>query len=333
MLTKKNEKNLGTGLIITLMLFAIATIGYQVWFASNHIDIIRRLDVYLVLSAFCFEMLAVMVLTFPYRTFHKRSNQKISFLEALSEVISGVGMAKVFAFGDLITWRKIAEKKGRNNQIVGRFHYLFNISMFFILFGLFSIFLVICSFIYSFPTHSTFAAILSRFPVVVLIVFCVAVLLRKMPFFNKRIIKLLKHITGKTTFSPYKIFKEAKYTKINYLEFIGSIVAIFCLEGLALVCLLWSISLDVPFLLGMYGYFFSRLMVLFPVIPGGVGESEAITTAFFSAYNFPSEPVLAVVLAFRILVFWIPASIGAVTGLFLIKGVNIRQRKSGKDKI
>ena len=68
MLTKKNEKNLGTGLIITLMLFAIATIGYQVWFASNHIDIIRRLDVYLVLSAFCIEMLAIMVLAFPYRT-------------------------------------------------------------------------------------------------------------------------------------------------------------------------------------------------------------------------------------------------------------------------
>jgi uncharacterized protein (TIRG00374 family) len=71
----------------------------------------------------------------------------------------------------------------------------------------------------------------------------------------------------------------------------------------------------------LMGYLIGQLGGLLP-IPGGLGGIDGGLLGTFVVYGTPAATTAAAVLAYRVILFWLPLLVGAVSFLSLRRGLN-----------
>jgi uncharacterized protein (TIRG00374 family) len=71
----------------------------------------------------------------------------------------------------------------------------------------------------------------------------------------------------------------------------------------------------------MMGYLIGQLGGLLP-IPGGLGGIDGGLVGTLVLYGAPVAPTVAAVLAYRLILFWLPLVVGAIAFLSLRRGLN-----------
>ncbi len=77
----------------------------------------------------------------------------------------------------------------------------------------------------------------------------------------------------------------------------------------------------------LMGYLIGQLGGLIPV-PGGIGGVDGGLIGCFVLYGIPAEPAVIAVLAYRVILFWLPLLIGAVAFFFMqrqVRAIEARQ--------
>jgi uncharacterized protein (TIRG00374 family) len=78
---------------------------------------------------------------------------------------------------------------------------------------------------------------------------------------------------------------------------------------------------SVPLTVVLMGYLIGQLGGLLP-IPGGIGGIDGGLIGTLVVYGAPAAPTAAAVLAYRVILFWLPLLVGAVAFLSLRRGLN-----------
>lgn len=295
---------------ITLIFFGIITIAYQAWFFTNNRQVLASIRLDFLFAAIVSELLAISTLVIPYQKFFRRQNIHLSFWQSLVESLAGLGVSKIIVLGDLLVWRRIMRQEGRPVELAGKFLVVLYSVAIVTLNILFLIAVIISTIFYGLPGDSPVSRIIGFLPVILAVVVVVIFSARNSRFVQEKARKFSERFVGETSLAPWQLVKKSGYKIRDILQLAFFFSATWILEGTALWFILLAFDLDISYLLGLYGYFFSRLAVFVPLIPGGVGESETITASFFVSYGHPLSTILAAVLAFRILSFWFPALIG-----------------------
>src|SRR5213079_1563691 len=82
---------------------------------------------------------------------------------------------------------------------------------------------------------------------------------------------------------------------------------------------------SVPLSVVLMGYLIGQLGGLLP-IPGGLGGIDGGLLGTLIVYGLPAAPVAAAILAYRVILFWLPLILGAPAFFSLRKGLNDPER-------
>ena len=86
-----------------------------------------------------------------------------------------------------------------------------------------------------------------------------------------------------------------------------------------------AVGADIPISIVMMGYLIGQLGGLLP-LPGGVGGIDGGLIGTLIVYGAPAAPTAAAVLAYRIILFWLPLIGGAIAFAFLRRALNRAER-------
>jgi uncharacterized protein (TIRG00374 family) len=307
---KFNRQLFTRGASIALLFFGVLTISYQAWFFSNNREVLASIRLDFLFAAILSELLAISTLILPYQKYFKRQGITMSFWQSLVESLAGLGVGKIVILGDLLVWRRVMRQEKRSVMLAGKFMIVLYSLAIGTLAAMFLIAVVISTVFYGLPGDNPVSKMIGLVPIVFAVVIIGIFLSRNSKFVHNKMEKFSERFVGETSLAPWQLVKKAGYLRRDIFQFAFSLSASWFFEGVALWFILQAFDLKVSFLVGIYGYLFSRLAVFLPIIPGGVGESETITASFFVSYGHPLSTILAAVLAFRILSFWFPAIIG-----------------------
>lgn len=139
----------------------------------------------------------------------------------------------------------------------------------------------------------------------------------------------------KTLLKKHKIYKEIQIFKeefttykntilINKSAFIQALIAAFVyyisnISTLSLSFLTFGLFPPLPLI--VFAYIASLIAGWVTLAPAGIGATDAALILIFLQFNIQPSEVLAAVLLFRIISFWIPIPIGALAYLSLKKQV------------
>ncbi len=295
---------------VALIFFGVITIGYQAWFFSNNREILANIRMDFLFAAIMSELLAISTLIIPYQKFFKRQGMQLSFRQALLESLAGLGVGKIVILGDLLVWRRIMRHEKRPVELAGKFLIVLYTVAIMTITIMFLVAVVVSTIFYGLPGGNPVNKMIGLLPIVLATGIIIIFFSRNSKIVKTKMRKLSERFVGETSLAPWQLVKKSGYKKQDIVQLAASMFATWFFEGVALWFILLSFDLDISFLVGIYGYLFSRLAVFLPLIPGGVGESETITASFFVSYGHPLATILAAVLAFRILSFWFPAIFG-----------------------
>jgi hypothetical protein len=82
-----------------------------------------------------------------------------------------------------------------------------------------------------------------------------------------------------------------------------------------------AVGADVPVSIVLMGYLIGQLGGLLP-IPGGIGGIDGGLFGTLVVYGTPAATTAAAVLAYRVVLFWLPLVVGAIAFLSLRRGLN-----------
>ena len=82
-----------------------------------------------------------------------------------------------------------------------------------------------------------------------------------------------------------------------------------------------AVGADVPISVILMGYLIGQLGGLLP-IPGGVGGIDGGLIGTLIVYGAPAAPTAAAVLAYRVILFWLPLVVGGIAFLSLRRALN-----------
>lgn len=81
----------------------------------------------------------------------------------------------------------------------------------------------------------------------------------------------------------------------------------------------------------LLGYLIGQLGGLIP-IPGGIGGVDGGLIGCFILYGIPAEPAVIAVLAYRVILFWLPLLIGAVAFFFMQRQIKAIEAEQARDR-
>jgi uncharacterized membrane protein YbhN (UPF0104 family) len=96
-------------------------------------------------------------------------------------------------------------------------------------------------------------------------------------------------------------------------------------DNLVLWATFHAVGTTPPFTVVLMAYLIGQLGGLLP-IPGGIGGIDGGLIGTFIVYGVPAAPTAAAVLAYRLILFWLPLAVGAVAFNSLRKGLNNPER-------
>jgi uncharacterized membrane protein YbhN (UPF0104 family) len=96
-------------------------------------------------------------------------------------------------------------------------------------------------------------------------------------------------------------------------------------DNLVLWATFHAVGTTPPFTVVLMAYLIGQLGGLLP-IPGGIGGIDGGLIGTFVVYGVPAAPTAAAVLAYRLILFWLPLLAGAIAFNSLRKGFNNADR-------
>jgi uncharacterized membrane protein YbhN (UPF0104 family) len=119
-------------------------------------------------------------------------------------------------------------------------------------------------------------------------------------------------------FLPKFVREKLEQTTIDHLPGWESQIYIWArllLEAGALWIVLFAFGIEVNAFQALAAFGVSQLAGGLPGTPGGMGVVEgALTFVLVAAYGFPVSAIIAPVLVFRVISFWLPAALGFLAG-------------------
>ena len=106
----------------------------------------------------------------------------------------------------------------------------------------------------------------------------------------------------------------------NLLVICGS-VGYWAWDNAVLWATYHAVGADVPLSIVLMGYLIGQLGGLLP-LPGGVGGIDGGLIGTLIVYGAPAAATAAAVLAYRVILFWLPLLLGAAAFISLRRGLN-----------
>jgi uncharacterized membrane protein YbhN (UPF0104 family) len=102
---------------------------------------------------------------------------------------------------------------------------------------------------------------------------------------------------------------------------IGGAIGYWAFDNMVLWAMFHAFGESVPFTVILMGYLIGQLGGLLP-IPGGVGGIDGGLIGTLIVYGAPAAATAAAVLAYRVILFWLPLLVGGVAFAALRRGLN-----------
>src|SRR4029450_6415990 len=106
----------------------------------------------------------------------------------------------------------------------------------------------------------------------------------------------------------------------DVLVIVGSI-GYWAFDNAVLWATFEAVGADVPLSIVLMGYLIGQLGGLLP-LPGGIGGIDGGLIGTLIVYGAPASPTAAAVLAYRVILFWLPLVGGAIAFAFLRRALN-----------
>jgi uncharacterized protein (TIRG00374 family) len=109
------------------------------------------------------------------------------------------------------------------------------------------------------------------------------------------------------------------------LPVVAGAIGYWAFDNAVLWATFQAFGADVPISIVMMGYLIGQLGGLLP-LPGGVGGIDGGLIGTLIVYGAPAAPTAAAVLAYRVILFWLPLIGGAIAFTFLRRALDRAER-------
>ncbi len=109
------------------------------------------------------------------------------------------------------------------------------------------------------------------------------------------------------------------------LRVLGGSVGYWAFDNAVLWATFHAFDVDVPIMVILIGYLIGQLGGLLP-IPGGIGGIDGGLIGTLIVYGAPAAGTAAAVLAYRVILFWLPLILGAIAFVSLRRDMPDRER-------
>jgi uncharacterized membrane protein YbhN (UPF0104 family) len=109
------------------------------------------------------------------------------------------------------------------------------------------------------------------------------------------------------------------------LTVIAGAIGYWAFDNAVLWATYHAVGADVPVSIVLMGYLIGQLGGLLP-LPGGVGGIDGGLIGTLIVYGAPAAPTVAAVLAYRVILFWLPLLVGAVAFFLLRRALDRAER-------
>lgn len=299
---------------------AVANIAYQFAISWYQLGYFRQADPVLLLLALANQLVAYTVVVPAMRGFYARAGIHMSDWRTFGLVASALGLGKLLPGGEYILWRTFFHRRKGGVTATTQWMIMYGVWMVGGLVLLFFGFEMATLAFYSNAAATTVVGKLRYLPVILTLGFMVGLLFAKWEWVRRVLSRVAFDKLGSRSVSPMGIIRDRKLgqNELGALTFTG--LAYWLVEALTMYFCLAAIGIRVPLVIAIFGYTFARLFELLPLVPGGIGVIEAGAVVFFVAYGYHVRPVFAAAVLFRLLTFWPPVMIGAISYAGLKKG-------------
>jgi len=326
MLMAKTKRSAWHLLWYPVVIFAVANLSVQFTITTHEANLFSAARPWWLLMALAGQLTAFAVLVPMMRHFYARAGIKLELGKTFDLIVAGLGFAKVVPAGEYLLWRsRLGGKKaaGATTHFMVLL-YSFMASSLILIFLLGEALTIIF-----YPTAQS-ESLIGKFIYVPLAAGGVVVLLAlalRVAEVQTWLRRFVTRVLGSTTISPLGIIRERKLNRFELASFATATLSNWLLEALTLWFCLFALGQHPPFVITLFGYTFARIFQMVPVIPGGVGENEALTTLFFAGYGYPAGPVFTGTIIFRVISYWLPIVIGSLTYFGMKRRGKLRRGK------
>lgn len=300
-------------ILIFFAIFGAANVGYQAWAAIHQTEVIKQAEPHYLLLAVACQILVYIAFLPAFRAYFSAAGIDLSTNSSLRLIVSGIGLAKAIPLGEYLVWRRQLRHHDDGVGSVTRFMIVFYFFMILCLGALFVLSEGLVLLLYSDKLAPSFASKFIAVPIIITVIgVLIAGLTRVRPLRNYCNRIFSQHLGSPIT-APWTILRNLKYGKTDVVILLVSLTLTLVVEATTLSLCLRAVGVEANFLLVLFGYTFTRVFTLVPLVPGSIGEVEAGTTFLFAAYGYAVSPVLTATILFRFLTFWLPIGIGAIS--------------------
>lgn len=299
--------------LVIIAVFGFVNLAYQGWAALHQTQLIRQAEPHYLLLAIACQILVYVSFLPAFKGFFAASGIEIPANSSLRLIVSGMGLAKVIPLGEYLVWRRQLGHHSNGAGIVTRFLIVLYFFMFVSLGMIFVTSESLVLWLHSDKLAQTFSSKFIAAPIMMTVAGLVIIALYRFRRVRGYLHQTFSKHLGSPLIAPWTILRELDYSLADVVILTFSITLMLLVEATTLLLCLRAMGVSASFLLVVFGYSFTRVFSLVPLLPGGVGEVEAGTTFFFAAYGYNISPVLTATVLFRFLTYWLPISIGIIS--------------------
>ena len=266
-----------------------------------------------------FEVAAFLVLVPLMRRFYSLYDIRLKRGEATALIFASEGYSHVLPFGDYIAQRYyFGRTKRAGGPILAYITVLYSFAVI-ALIGIFFTCQVLVTILYPNKVTSSLLGKFALFPFFVTGLIVLILLTRRTKFIRRSVNGFFRKNFKSRPDSPFAIIRSHHLTPLETLRLLSPTLLTWLIESIAFYLCLRSFGVQPPFLLCLYAFSFVKVFRFIPIFPGGVGEIETISALLLGSYGYPAVPVIGGAICFRLISYWLPLTIGAVSFASLTK--------------